>query len=122
METTKNNIIQINGDDNQLLYLYKNASAFIFPSIIEGLGLPPLEAMSQGCPVISSNHSAILEGVGDAAETFDPIQIEDIMQKIEKVLYDKTYTNTLIKKGIERSKLFSWKKCANETLNVYKKI
>jgi len=117
-----NNIIQINGDDNQLLYLYKNASAFIFPSIIEGLGLPPLEAMSQGCPVISSNHSAILEGVGDAAETFDPIQIEDIMQKIEKVLYDKTYTNTLIKKGIERSKLFSWKKCANETLNVYKKI
>ena len=116
-----NSIIQINGDDSQLLYLYKKASAFIFPSIIEGLGLPPLEAMSQGCPVISSNHSAILEGVGDAAEIFDPIQIEDIMQKIEKVLYDKTYTKTLIKKGIERSRLFSWKRCANETLDIYKK-
>jgi glycosyltransferase involved in cell wall biosynthesis len=117
-----NSIIQINGDDNQLLYLYKKASAFIFPSIIEGLGLPPLEAMSQGCPVISSNHPAILEGVANAAETFDPIHIEDIMQKIERVLYDKTYTKTLIKKGIERSKLFSWKRCADETLDVYKKV
>jgi len=117
-----NNLIQISGDDNQLLYLYKKASAFIFPSIIEGLGLPPLEAMSQGCPVISSNHPAILEAVGGAAETFNPLSIDDIVQKIENVLYDKTYTNTLIKKGIDRSKLFSWNRCANETLNVYKKI
>ena len=104
-----------------LLFLYRKASAFIFPSIIEGFGLPPLEAMSQGCPVISSNHPGILEAVDNAAETFDPLDIEDIMQKIENVLYDKTYSNALIKKGIERSKLFSWKRCANETLDIYKK-
>ena len=117
-----NNLIQINGDDSQLLYLYRKASAFVFPSIIEGFGLPPLEAMSQSCPVISSNHSAIIEGVGDAAETFDPLDVGDIAQKINNVLYNKTYANILIKKGIDRSKLFSWKKCASETLNVYKKI
>ena len=116
------NLIQISGDDSQLLYLYKKASAFIFPSIIEGLGLPPLEAMSQECPVITSNHPAILEAVDDAAETFDPLNIEDILQKIENVLYDKTHTNILIKKGMARSKLFSWERCANETLNVYKKM
>lgn len=116
-----NNLIQINGDDSQLLYLYKKASAFVFPSIIEGLGLPPLEAMSLSCPVISSNHPAILEAVGNAAETFDPLDIDDMVKKIENILYNKTNRNVLIKKGIERSKLFSWKRCANETLNVYKK-
>ena len=77
--------------------------------------------MSLGCPVISSNHPAILEAVDNATETFDPLDIDDMVKKIENVLYDKAYRNVLIKKGIERSKLFSWKRCANETLNVYKK-
>jgi len=117
-----NNLFQLDGDDNKLLSLYRGASAFIYPSIIEGLGLPPLEAMLQGCPVITSNHPAILEAVDVAAETFDPFDLEDIKQKIEKVLYDKIYKEALIKKGFKQSKLFTWNKCASETLEVYNKI
>lgn len=117
-----NNLFQLDGDDNKLLSLYRGASAFIYPSIIEGLGLPPLEAMLQGCPVIASNHPAILEAVDVAAETFDPFDLEDIKKKIEKVLYDESYKETLIKNGFKQSKLFTWNKCASETLDVYNKI
>ena len=115
-------IIQIEGSDNQLHYLYKNASAFIFPSKYEGLGLPQLEAMSLGCPVISSNHEAIMEAVGNAAALFNPEEPEDIKFKIEKVLYSSSLISVLKKLGTERSELFSWEKCANETLNIYKKL
>tara|TARA_Y100000590_G_scaffold164145_1_gene188096 strand:+ start:1488 stop:2588 length:1101 start_codon:yes stop_codon:yes gene_type:complete len=115
-------IIQIDGSDNQLHYLYKNASAFIFPSKYEGFGLPQLEAMSLGCPVISSNHQAIIEAVGNAAALFNPEEPEDIKFKMEEVLYSPILINELKKLGIERSKLFSWEKCANETLNIYKKL
>jgi glycosyltransferase involved in cell wall biosynthesis len=122
LNINENNLIQINGDDHQLLYLYKNAQAFIFPSKYEGLGLPPLEAMSLGCPVISSNHEAILECVGNAAILFDPNSAEDMSNKMEHVLYSDEIRKELIVKGIERSKIFSWEKCATETLDVYKKI
>ena len=116
-----NQFIQINGDDNQLHYLYKNAEAFLFPSKYEGFGLTTIEAMSLGCPVISSNHEAILETVGDAAELFNPNDIEEISNKMEKILYNKENKNILINKGLERSKLFSWEDCANKTLSIYKK-
>ena len=115
-------ILQIDGNDNDLCHLYKNASAFIFPSKYEGLGLPPLEAMSLGCPVISSNHEAIIEAVGDAASLFNPDEPEDIKLKIEDVLYSTELTNQLKNKGIKRSDFFSWEKCAKETLDVYKKV
>jgi glycosyltransferase involved in cell wall biosynthesis len=78
--------------------------------------------MLQGCPVITSNHPAILEAVDVAAETFDPFDLEDIKQKIEKVLYDRSYKEALIKNGFKQSKLFTWNKCASETLDVYNKI
>ena len=115
-------IIQIEGDDSILSNLYKNAAAFVFPSKYEGLGLPPLEAMSLGCPVISSNHEAIIEAVGDAAILFNPDEPEDIKNKIEEVLYSDELKKNLKLLGINRSKLFSWDKCADETLEVYNKI
>ena len=115
-------IIQLEGDDNILFNLYKNAIAFIFPSTYEGLGLPQLEAMSLGCPVISSNHEAILEAVGKSAALFNPSDPEDIINVIEKTIYSQEKLDELKKKGFERSKLFSPEKCAKETLNLYKKI
>ena len=118
----ENKIIQIDGDDSHLLYLYKNAKAFVFPSKYEGLGLPHLEAMSLGCPVISSNHEAILEAVGDAAELFNPDSFEELCLKMEETLYSSEKIKNLINRGFDRSKNFSWEKCSNETFTLYEKI
>ena len=118
----ENKIIQIDGDDSHLLYLYKNAKAFVFPSKYEGLGLPHLEAMSLGCPVISSNHEAILEAVGDAAELFNPDSFEELCLKMEETLYSSEKIKNLINRGFDRSKNFSWEKCSNETFKLYEKI
>ena len=84
--------------------------------------MPPLEAMSLGCPVVSSNHEAILEAVGDAACLFNPNEPEDIKFNIENVIYSSEKINDLKNRGFERSKLFTWTKCAKETLNIYKEI
>ena len=102
--------------------MYKNATCLVFPSIHEGLGLPPLEAMSIGCPVISSNHKAIVEGVGEAAALFDPLDIEQFCYVLENTLYSEIKLSELSKKGIIQSKNFSWVKCAEQTLEIYKKI
>ena len=115
-------IIHLEGNDEILSNLYKNAKAFIFPSTYEGLGLPQLEAMSFGCPVISSNHEAILEAVGNSAVLFNPNEPEDIINVIEKTIYSQNKLEELKKNGINRSKLFSLEKCANETLDLYRKI
>lgn len=131
-ELEKNNILnhkinfskikQIDVTDDQLHYFYKNASALIYPSLYEGFGLPTLEAMSLGCPVISSNHSAIIEAVGNAAKLFNPNEPEEITSCIEEIVYSKTITDDFIQKGFNRSKFFTWKKCGEETMNVYKKL
>ena len=78
--------------------------------------------MFLGCPVISSNHEAIIEAVGDAAYLFDPNEPEDIKFNIENVVYSPEKTNDLKLKGFKRSNLFSWSKCAKETLEVYKEV
>ncbi len=115
-------ILQFDVNDDDLFHLYKNATTFVFPSKYEGLGMPPLEAMSLGCPVISSNHEAILEAVGDAACLFDPNEPEDIKYNIENVVYSNDRINDLKEKGLKRSKLFTWNECAKKTLNIYKEI
>ena len=99
--------IHINGDDAQLISLYQNARAFIFPSIYEGQGLPQLEAMSFECPVISSNQEAIVEATGNSAILFDPLDTDDILDKIQKTIYSEEIINSLRIKSLERSKLFS---------------
>jgi len=115
-------IKQIDVNDDQLHYFYKNASTLIYPSLYEGFGMPTLEAMSLGCPVISSNHSAIIEAVGDAAKLFNPNEPEEITSCIEEIVYSKESTKDFIQKGFDRSKFFTWRKCAEETMNIYKKL
>ena len=78
--------------------------------------------MSLGCPVISSNHEAILEAVGNAAALFDPFDIDEIKFKLESTLYSKEKIDELIKNGRLQAKKFSWEKCANETLEIYKRF
>ncbi|RMH79345.1 MAG: glycosyltransferase family 1 protein [Acidobacteria bacterium] len=106
-------------DDKTLTNLYRGAKAFVFPSLYEGFGLPPLEAMACGCPVIASNTSSIPEACGDAAIYFDPEDIEDMAKKIHLVLYNQNLRSLLIKKGIERAKKFTWEKTAERILNLF---
>ena len=84
--------------------LYKNASLFIFPSLYEGFGLPPLEAMKRGLPVVSSNTTCMPEILEEAALYFDPLDIEDMAEKIKQVLIDENLRSELVKKGYEQIK------------------
>ncbi len=113
-------IINIQGNDSLLNNLYSRASAFIYPSIYEGFGLPPLEAMTNSCPVVVSNSSSIPEVVGNAGIYFDPHSIDSLVYSIESVVYSDNRTNDLISLGHERIKEFSWKMCADKTFDTYK--
>lgn len=112
-------VVQISGDDNLLSGLYLSATAFIYPSLYEGFGLPLLEAMSLGCPVICSNASSFPEVVGNAAVLFDPEDADAIQDAIEKVVFSTDMKDTLIQRGHERCEQFSWSKCTTETMRVY---
>ena len=113
---------QISGNDEMLASMYKNAAAFVYPSLYEGFGIPPLEAMSLGCPVICGNTSSIPEVVGDAGEYFDPNDTESMRVAIETVLQSTGWSQELVAKGHARRLLFSWQRCASETLDVYRSI
>ena len=113
---------QIGGDDSVLVSLYQEALAFVYPSLYEGFGIPPLEAMACRCPVISSNTSSMPEVIGDAGEYFDPKEPESIKVAIEKVVFSQSRIRDLKTKGIKRLKMFSWENCAKETLKIYKNI
>ena len=110
---------QISGDDSVLLSLYQEAVAFVYPSLYEGFGIPPLEAMACRCPVICSNTSSLPEVVGEAGEYFNPNEVEDIKFAIENVVFSEQYSEVLKNKGLQRVKNFSWEKCSNETLKIY---
>lgn len=97
-------------------YIYKLADLFVYPSFYEGFGFPPLEAMSFGVPVITSNVSSLPEAVGDSAIMVDPYDLDELSGAVEEVLTDKKLKNFLIEKGFERIKKFSWQNCARETL------
>jgi glycosyltransferase involved in cell wall biosynthesis len=117
-----NQVRQLNGSDDILATLYKEASLLVYPSLYEGFGIPPLEAMSFGCPVVCSNSSSLPEVVGNAAETFDPASADALGAAIERVLSDSTLRRTLVERGYERIRLFSWEKCADETSSVYRRL
>lgn len=106
----------------ELPSLYSHADLFVYPSLYEGFGLPPLEAMACGTPVITSNISSLPEVVGDAAITVEPTDERKLSEMILKVLGDAELKGSLKKRGIERAKLFSWEKTAEETLKVYKQL
>jgi glycosyltransferase involved in cell wall biosynthesis len=102
--------------------LYSGASIFVYPSLYEGFGLPPLEAMACGCPVITSNISSLPEIVGDAGVLINPNDILQLVENLEKILVDEELRTELIQKGLERSKLFTWKKCAVSTYEIYEAV
>jgi len=118
----KDQVKQIGGDDSVLATLYQEATAFIYPSLYEGFGIPLLEAMAYECPVISSNTSSLPEVVGEAGEYFNPEEIESIKLSIENVVYSPSRTLALKAKGLERINHFSWEKCAQDTLKVYRTL
>lgn len=106
--------------DKDLALLYSSADLFVFPSLYEGFGLPPLEAMKCGCPVVVSNSSSLPEVVGDAALTVDPHDVSGLADAIYKILSSVKLRRDLVRKGFLNVKHFSWKRCAKETLKVYK--
>lgn len=106
-------------DDSTLFSYYTNARLLIVPSLMEGFGLPLLEAMSLSCPVVSSDTPALREVGGDGAFYVDAKSPKEIAAAVEKVLADKTLQASLRKKGLARSMQFSWEKCIDETLKVY---
>jgi len=107
--------------DAQLVGLYKNAATYVFPSLSEGFGLPGLEAMSYGVPVISSNATCLPEVLGDAAIYFKPKSVGSIAKTISQVLADKELQAKMIKKGYAQVKKYNWRKTAKITLEVYEK-
>lgn len=115
-------IFHVSGDDSVLGTLYRNAFVFVYPSLYEGFGIPPLEAMNFDCPVVCSNTSSMPEVAGDAANYFDPHNLEEMRQKIEEIFESTSKRNCLIERGRKRLQYFSWDKCASETLKVYNNL
>ncbi len=105
---------------SELRSLYKNAKLLIYPSLYEGFGIPIIEAFSSGCPVITSNSGAMKEIAGDAAALVDQFDIDDIAEKILHILANNNFRQRLIDRGLNRSKMFTWNNCANNTVTVYK--
>ena len=108
--------------DEELQALYKNALCFILPSLYEGFGLPVLEAMQNGCPVITSNISSLPEAGGDAALYVDPQDVNDIADKIQKVISNQKLRDDMMEKGYKQVKKFSWEKTARETLKALEEV
>ena len=113
------NTIQISGDDSVLANLYKYAVCFVYPSSYEGFGLPLLEAMHYGTAVITSNSASLPEVAGDAALYFENGSEEDLIFALEKMTENEEMRVDYARRGIEREKLFTWDKCADETYDYY---
>jgi glycosyltransferase involved in cell wall biosynthesis len=110
------------GSDQELAARYREAAAFVYPSMYEGFGIPPLEAMSHGCPVVCSNAGAIPEVVGDAGVYFDPNNPEELRITLERVATTESLQADLRARGHARIAVFSWDKCAAETAQIYRQI
>jgi len=115
-------VIWVEGDDKVLAQLYSHASALVFPSLYEGFGIPPLEAMSYKCPVVCSNGGSIPEVVGDAGEFFNPTDVDALAEAMIRVLLVPERADFLRAMGTERIKSFSWDTCANRTRDIYESI
>jgi len=108
--------------DDELVGLYNGASVFVFPSLYEGFGLPPLEAMACGTPVIASNRSSVPEVVGDAAVIVNPLDVGALADAIVEVVTDEDKRSSLVERGHRRVNDFSLEQFARETLDVYKQV
>jgi glycosyltransferase involved in cell wall biosynthesis len=105
-----------------LSVLYRLAKVFVFPSLYEGFGLPPLEAMASGTPVVTSNVSSLPEVVDEAAVMVNPENVFDIARGIREVLLDDALRQKLVKKGREQAARFSWERTAREVLDIYREV
>lgn len=108
--------------DEQAKWLYEHTRAYVFPSVGEGFGLPALEAMRHGAPVVSSNATCLPEVCGPGAHYFDPFNSSDIAQKVDEVLTDKKLRGNLVRNGKTQAGTYSWKHMANQTLTIYKEL
>lgn len=108
-------------EEEQLGLFYKNAKCFVFPSMYEGFGIPVLESMACGCPIVLSNTSSFPEVAGNAGIYFEVNNQKDLKSKIEKVLDDKNYRDSYIRKGFEQVKQFDWDVASSQCLELYKK-
>jgi glycosyltransferase involved in cell wall biosynthesis len=119
--TIKNVVFTDFVTEGRLRWLYENCSAYVFPSLSEGFGLPGLEAMAHGAPVVSSNATCLPEVYGDAAHYFDPMDIQSIADAIDEVLTDKELRLKLTKEGHEQASKYSWRRMAEQTVATYQK-
>jgi glycosyltransferase involved in cell wall biosynthesis len=108
--------------DDDLPTVYSAATVFVFPSLYEGFGLPPLEAMACGTPCVVSNSSALPEVTGTAALLFNPTSLEGFEDCLVKVLTEPDLSESLRKAGLRQAALFPWKRAAEETLQVYREV
>lgn len=107
-----------NADEGDLPIIYQLAKIFVYPSLYEGFGLPPLEALASGCPTICSHAASLKEVVDDAALTFNPQNTQELSQKIKKLLSDENLRRELIERGRRRAKEFSWRNTAEKTIEI----
>ena len=105
-----------------LVFMYAGAKTLIFPSVYEGFGLPPLEAMACGIPVIASNTSSVPEVVGEAGILIDPFDVDMFAEAMMNLADDMSFRDMLAEKSLTRSQLFSWDSCAEKTISTYKKV
>ena len=105
-----------------LAYYYSSAALLAYPSLYEGFGLPPLEAMACGCPVVTSNTSSLPEVVGEAGIMVNPYDTRSLVQAMRQVLTDSELRDNMVRKGLEQSKKFSWEKTVELTLRVHNKV
>ena len=115
-------IEQLAGSDQLLASLYARAAAFIYPSLYEGFGIPPLEAMSMDCPVVCTDGGSVPEIVGGAGLYFDPESSDAMEHAILEVLENPATASELIARGRQQLRHYSWEKCASETLDLYRRI
>jgi len=109
-------------DDKDMGAIYSNSSLLVFPSLYEGFGLPPLEAMARGCPVIAANTSSIPEVCGDAAVYFSPMDEHELSVKMTAMLTDEAERQRLIRSGLERTKLFGWKDAVDKHAGLFNQL
>jgi glycosyltransferase involved in cell wall biosynthesis len=116
------NVYFLQGNDDLLNALYASARAFVYLSRYEGFGMPILEAMSLGCPVLCSDNSSMPEVAGNAASVTDPENKNAVVKALRELLFDETLRTRLTSAGTDRARLFSWDKCAANTYEVYQKV
>jgi len=115
-------VIQKNFKEDELGQFYKEARCFVFPSAYEGFGIPVLEAMACGCPIVLTNNSSFPEVAGDAGIFYEPGNEADLYNKIETVIYNENVRDEYIAKGLQQVKKFTWKDAAEKCYAIYKEV